>query len=248
MRYRLCLFLLLISCLGRSQAGLPVSELLKGFERASLSFDQFEWAKALVAAHDMSVLPKLEPWLTHSDRLQRGNAAFVFAGLGDPRGFETIVSILNERSERPHGQEGVYHLPRDVGADAHFVSAATIGQDRYYAAHLLGDLKDRRAVPILVKLLNDPDVNYIVPWSLGQIGDRSAIPALISVLGDENPSMRVLATYALEELGAIEALPRLRNLLDDPQRSTFGERVAVSETARDAIGKLESRPSAPARQ
>jgi len=248
MRYRVFLLLLLISCVGRSQGGLPVSELLKGFERASLFFDQFEWAKALVAAHDASVLSKLEPWLTHDDRLQRGNAAFVFAGLGDPRGFETIVSILNDRSQRPPGQEGVYHLPREVGADAKFVSAATISQDRYYAAHLLGDLKDPRAVPILVKLLNDPDVDSVVPWSLAQIGDRSVVPTLIGALSNPSLSARRAIIHALAAFGATEALPRLRQLLEESSQSTSPEQVAVSKETRDAITKLESLPSSPAQR
>lgn len=54
-----------------------------------------------------------------------------------------------------------------------------IRDDRYYAAHLFGDLRDARAVPILIPLLKDQDVNWIVPWSLGEIGDKSAIPPLI---------------------------------------------------------------------
>jgi hypothetical protein len=45
-----------------------------------------------------------------------------------------------------------------------------IREDRYYAAHLFGDLKDVRAVPILVPLLRDEEVKGVVPWSLGQIG------------------------------------------------------------------------------
>jgi HEAT repeat protein len=234
MRYRVLPLLLLISCVGRSQGGQPVSELLKGFERASMFFYQFDWAKALVAAHDVSVLPKLEPWLTHKDRLARANAAFVFAGLGDPRGFETIVAILNDRSYS--GIEGGY------------AAGEVLRQGRYFAAHLLGDLKDPRAVPILIKFLNDPDVNYIVPWSLGQIGDRSAIPSLIGALSDRNPSMRVLAIYALEQLNATQALPRLEDLLNDSEKSTFDRGVPVSEAARDAIMKLESLPSSPARK
>jgi hypothetical protein len=243
MRNRVCLLLLLFSCAGSSQGTLPVSELLKGFERGGVFYQHFEWAKALVAAHDVSVLPSLEPWLTNDDRLLRGNAAFIFAGLGDPRGFETLVAILNDRSPRTTRRGVVYdHVgPPDPNEDVKRAAAAEISQDRYYAAHLLGDLKDPRAVPILIKLLNDPDVYSVVPWSLGQIGDMSAIPALIGALSDPDPNRKVYAISALEELGATEALPRLRVLLDDHQRSICCGQVAVSEAARDAINKLESK-------
>jgi HEAT repeat protein len=109
----------------------------------------------------------------------------------------------------------------------------------YYAAHLLGDLKDSRAIPILVPLLTDSEVNYIVPWSLGQIGDRSAIAPLIASISDPNPSMRVLAIHALVELKATEALPRLRQLLSDGERSNFGELESVAHAAQAAIAKLQ---------
>jgi HEAT repeat protein len=235
--------------LDRAQQGPSGGELLQQFENTRVFWQQIEVAKAIVAAHDASVLPKLEPWLTLEDRHLRGNAAFVFAGLGDPRGFEVIVAILNDRSERAPGQ-GAFYLNSgpDPGPDPKRLLAAEITSDRYYAAHLLGDLKDPRAVPILVRLLKDPDVNYIVPWSLGQIGVRSASPALIGALSDPNPDMRVLAISAIERLGATEALPRLRELLDDAQRSTFSGQVAVSEAARTAIDKLESQPSSPTRK
>jgi HEAT repeat protein len=103
-------------------------------------------------------------------------------------------------------------------------------------------LKDPRAVPILVSLLNDAEVNYIVPWSLGQIGDGSAIQPLIQTLSDANPSMRVLAIHALVELKATDALPRLRQLLADNERANFDKSESVAETARDAIAELQAEP------
>jgi hypothetical protein len=67
------------------QQHLSVSELVRQFEGEKVFTSQFEVARAIVAAHDTSVLPRLESWLTHEDRELRGNAAFIFAGLGDPR-------------------------------------------------------------------------------------------------------------------------------------------------------------------
>ena len=50
--------------------------------------------------------------------------------------------------------------PSDADEDARAAGLSwlpgQIRQDRYYAAHLLGDLKDPRGVPILVSLLKDP--------------------------------------------------------------------------------------------
>ena len=197
-------------------------------------FRQFDVAKAIVAANDKSVLTQLEPWLTNADRHARGNAAFIFAALGDPRGFDTIVAILRDYS----GERKIDHIS-DVGLPS---LEAQIRDDRYYAAHLLGDLKDPRAVPILVPFLKDSGVNYIVPWSLGQIGDPSAIPPLIEKLSDSDTNMRVLAVYALVDLKATEALPRLRQLFADDARSNFGKMESVAEAAHAAVDRLQSEP------
>jgi hypothetical protein len=52
--------------------------------------------------------------------------------------------------------------------------------------------------------------------------------------------MRVVAIYALVELNATEALPRLRQLLDDDAKPNFRRFESVVEAAQAAIAKLES--------
>ena len=73
----------------------------------------------------------------------RGNAAFVLARLGDSRGFPTIARSLQT-------------APRARLARASLERSGTcqeqIRADRYYAAHLFGDLKDARGVPLLIPL------------------------------------------------------------------------------------------------
>jgi HEAT repeat protein len=171
--------------------------------------------------------------LTNEDRHVRGNGALIFAGMKDDRGFEVIRTILNDRSERPKGQGW---------PGGNWTLQAQIAADRYYAVHLFGDLKDPRAVPILVPLLHDQEVNDIVPWSLGEIGDKRAVEPLIGTLSDKDPSMRVLAILSLEKLKAREAVPRLRELLNDSDRSNFGNSMSVAEAAQTAITNLETKP------
>jgi hypothetical protein len=214
-------------------SNLTLTALVEQFKQEEVFWRQFAIAKEIVARRDAGALALLTDWLDHVDRHVRGNAAFIFAALGDPRGFEVITKILDDRSDRPQRQgigivssDGRYHLGPQIRAD------------RYYAAHLLGDLRDPRAVAILIPLLKDPDVESIVPWSLGQIGDKRAIPPLIDLLDENSPTTRVLAIYALETLNAREAVPRLTALLDDDRRSNFGSQVSVSEAAKAAIAKL----------
>jgi hypothetical protein len=40
--------------------------------------------------------------------------------------------------------------------------------------------------------------------------------------------MQVLAIYGLEQLHATDAIPALRRLLEDHQRTTFGNQVSVA--------------------
>ena len=91
-----------------------------------------------------------------------------------PWSSKIILDILNDKSTNGREIRGSTINP--------------VRDDRYFAAHLLGDLKDPRAVPILIPLLRDTDVNYIVPWSLGEIGDKSAeFRRWSETLGDTEP-------------------------------------------------------------
>ena len=149
------------------------------------------------------------------------------------RGFDTIAEILDDRSERSAGQ-GVPGTRWNV--------LAQIRADRYYAAHLLGDLRDPDGVDLLVPLLQDPEVGRVVPWALAEIGDRRAIEPLIEQTLQDDPSKRVVAIAALEKLNAREALPRLRALLQDHRRANYAAQVSVSEAARHAIAVISSQP------
>ncbi len=199
-------------------------------------YRQFEFAQEIATRGDPRALPALEPWLSHEDRHFRANAAFVFARFGDPRGPQVLERILSDRSNRPEGQgipNGRYSLERQIMAD------------RYYAVHVMGELRGSWAVPTLVPLLKDPDLNNKVPWALGQIGDPAAVGPLIDALTDESPAVIVYVIYALETLNAKEALPRLNALLTDHRRSNLGTQISVAQAAQRAIATLGGAPAAP---
>lgn len=192
----------LLSALSGQAAKRPsasASGLLEQFESTTAFWEQFLVAKEIVALHDKSVLPQLESWLLCEDMRRRGNAAFIFARLGDDRGFQVIKAILEDHS--------TIRAVFEIDSAGHPSPRQQIRADRYYAAHLFGDLRDLRAVPILIPLLKDEEVKLIVPWSLEEIGDTSAISALIEALGDNSLEMRAAALRSLEKLQAKEAAP-----------------------------------------
>ncbi len=210
-----------------------VRVLLDLFKGEQIFWRQYEFGKAIAAANDRGIIAELEPWPTHDDRHVRGNVAFVLARLGDSRGFRAIADILADRSVRSISPEM---------ARAKWSVQAQIRDDRYYAVHLLGDLKDPRGVDLLIPLLDDKDVDYKVAWALAEIGDRRAIEPLIGQLDRDDPSARVPVIQALETLMAGGALPRLRELVKDDRRSRFGNQTTVAEVARHAIAVVSQSP------
>jgi HEAT repeat protein len=229
----LVLILLVATGPARSQQLATSGDLVEQFKINRDFWQQFEVAEKLARLHDASVLEQLRPFLRDEDRHVRGNAAYVFAVLGDELGFETITAILGDRSGRTGGQG----IP-----GAGWSLSAQISSDRYYAAHLLGDLRDVRAVPILVPLLTDHEVNWIVPWALGAIGEKAAVSPLRKMLRDPSQDMRVLSIYALVDLKAKEAIPDLRLLADDQEKIHFDNLETVADAAKTALEKLRALP------
>jgi len=232
-----------LACVPAEQQSARTVRLLERFTGASVFWQQFEIAKELATHGDAQALVALEPLLRHHDRHIRANAAFVFARLGDPRGLATIRDILADRSDRPLGQ-GVSRTGLSNPAQTRWWMPKQIREDRYYAVHMLGELRDSSGVDILVSLLGDSDVNYHAAWALGRIGDARAIGPLIAALGDQNAHMRVSAVQALDALDAKEALPKLQELLDDQALPQAGPRVPVADTAKAAIRRLMTQAGA----
>jgi HEAT repeat protein len=203
-------------------------ELLGQFQNEPVFWQQLEIGRALAATADRSAVAALEGWLAHDDRHRRGNAAYVLGRLGDRRGFDTIAAILADRAPRGIGQ-GI--------AAGRWSLRAQIRADRYHAAHLLGDLKDPRGVARLVPLLNDADVNAVVPWALAEIGDGRGIGPLIELRQDD-PSRRVYAILARDtERSGLPALPSAARR----ERRRWAT-TSVAEAARRAIAIIAQRP------
>ncbi len=213
--------------------GLSVSALVDQFKNENVFWRQFEVAKEIVKRHDANVLSSLVDWLNHEDRHIRGNVAFIFGRLGDARGLQVITDILTDKSDRPEGQGG-----RTCCNNPIYSVVLQIRQDRYYAAHLLGELGDPKAVPVLVPFLKDPDLNYKIPWVLAQIDERAAVSLLLDALDDDNPTLRVAAIQTLAALHAREALPRLTLLLSD-DRKAEASTMSVADAAKAAIEDLQ---------
>jgi uncharacterized protein YwqG len=74
----------------------------------------------------------------------------------------------------------------------------------------LGQIRDERAVPVLIEALQDEarEVRAAAAQALGQIGDERAVDALVEALADADCAQ--VATWALEQIGGVRAEKALR--------------------------------------
>jgi HEAT repeat protein len=111
---------------------------------------------------------------------------------------------------------------------------------RGFVALMLGNLRERAVVPVLVEGLRReeqlkgrkwedglmrPSIAEIQEnliqtqiwtlWALGSIGDNSAVPGVLEQAGSPDPSVRKMVAYVLGALKDKRAIPDLRILLND---------------------------------
>ena len=104
---------------------------------------------------------------------------------------------------------------------------------RMAAARALGEVRNRSAVPALIANLADADarVRELSVWALSELKDNRAVAALCNVLlSDSRADVRRGAADALGEIRSSEALPALKQALNDP---------TVNARAQWAISEIE---------
>ncbi|MBC7189465.1 HEAT repeat domain-containing protein [Candidatus Aerophobetes bacterium] len=107
-------------------------------------------------------------------------------------------------------------------------------EERRKAAHLLGDLKDKRGVEILIILLQDPcsAVREAASYALKKIGGEEVIKKLISLIYSEEAYIRNTAIEILEEIGE-EGVEDIASLLKDKDHD-------IRKFACDMLGNVKS--------
>lgn len=103
------------------------------------------------------------------------------------------------------------------------------------AARALGEVRDLRALPKLVATLSDENWNVreLAVWALSEMKDARAVTALCNVLlSDTRVEVRRGAAEALGEIQSADALPALRQALNDSE-------AGVKAKAAWAISEIE---------
>jgi HEAT repeat protein len=185
-----------------------VARLIGEFATAEYFWQQTDIARGLIATGDRSVIPAIQPYLETNDRRRRCNAAFVLAGLGDERG---TVILISELEDTEPGSRILQDGPNTGPGSLASRGILQVRSDRYFAALLLGELREKDAAPALIAATRDQSINYRAAISLGEIGDTSAIPALREMAA-AFPAERVFAGYGLAALGAPDGFDTLEGV------------------------------------
>ncbi|HID24492.1 MAG TPA: HEAT repeat domain-containing protein, partial [Planctomycetaceae bacterium] len=96
---------------------------------------------------------------------------------------------------------------------------SAVARVRVTAAGRLGELRAKRAVPLLIDALGDEvaEVRAAAARALGQIRDSRAVRPLVAALRDPDPNVRFYAAWALGELKDERAVDGLVAALEDPE-------------------------------
>ena len=169
-----------------------------------------------------SAVPNLIKMLRNNNTHIRREAVLALASLQDTRAIPPLVESLRYEGGERHafiieslvsfGEQGLVSLTP-------YVSHTSPGI-RKGVVETLGRLNSRRATPLLVQCLNDPDleIRKTAAASLSRLNDPDCVEALIDTLGDPSPPVYSIAARALMHIGETY-IHRLLPFLKHEQRN-----------------------------
>ncbi|MDP8230456.1 MAG: HEAT repeat domain-containing protein, partial [Candidatus Gorgyraea atricola] len=185
--------------------------------------------KALIQIGRPAV-PALIGALNNKNWLVKHHAIEALGKIGDPQAVLPLISIVT--AERRSGWGIRFEAKPE---DSIWIDA--IGA--------LGEIRDKRAVPVLIKEL-DKGGNLVAAIALGKIGSTRAVTALIKALEDTNTDVRKNVAEALGNIGDDRAVPALIKALNDGGIVSSGYEGALKGKVAEALGNIGDDRAVPA--
>jgi HEAT repeat protein len=173
----------------------------------------------------------------------RFEAAEALGKIRDERAVEPLIQALKVEGESCGILKKAAEALGKIGEPAVESLIQALRDDditvRYLAARTLGEIKDERAVEVLIPALKDEGsiignhISYVrvkAAEALGKIGEP-AVELLIQALNDDDNNVRYLAAWALGEIRDKRAVESLNQLLNDSDAN-------VRETAKESMKKI----------
>jgi HEAT repeat protein len=178
-----------------SVLALPPTESAAGLIPLLSDKDEFvrqQVAYALGQTRSSSAVAPLVERLSDKKDSVRGAAAVALGEIADATAVTYLAAVMNRQAGLPPAKKGQKSKPEKNP----FVLRA--------AAHSLGQIRNRAALPALILALQDEsiedDVRREAAWALGRIGDTSAIPALQQAVTSRDPYLAETAQEALRKI------------------------------------------------
>jgi HEAT repeat protein len=185
----------------------------------------------------------------------RMTAARSLAAIGDPAAVEALATALADSSRwtaTTVAQDLIEMGPAAVPSLLKIASAANSGeagahQAAVTAVRVLGEIRDPRAEPVLIQLLEgagDFNVRARAAAALGSVGGPLAPPALRDALRDGAWQVRAQAAASLGALGDRQGIPALSAAVEDENwwvRVNCAEALGtLGEPGREALRSLST--------
>lgn len=139
-----------------------------------------------------AVVPLIEGLTSDKKDSVRGAAAVALGEISDEAAVNSLMQLLSPQIVSPGGKK----VSKSKRRENAFVLRS--------AAHSLGQIASRQAVPALVAVLEDEtmenDVRREAAFALGSIGDPAALPSLQKALNGEDPYLSTTAHKAIRKI------------------------------------------------
>ena len=168
----------------------------------------------------------------------RERAAVALGRIKDPQTITALIEAVIEQKDAKHihVNEGAYQAVRKFGKKAGpaLMDAVKVNEN-IYLVQLLADSKYEVGVDFLIGLAgsSDPTMRRVALTSLGKRDEPRVIEFLLGVLENDDLETQTLAIQALENLKAVDAAPRLLDLLEGDQ--LLGPRAGIHRAVCDAF-------------
>jgi len=194
-------------------------------------------AQALGALKSTEALDGLLGALKDRTATVRQRAAVALGRIKDPQAIPALVeAVIEEDAKGFHVNEGAYQAVRKFKKKAGPALAERLKtRPNIYLVELLADSKYEASLDLFATLLgsSDPAMRRAVLTAFGKFGDPRAVDILTGVLESGDVETQVLAIQGLGKLRALQAAPRLLDLLQDNQ--LFGPHAGIHRAVCDAF-------------
>ncbi len=216
------------------------------------------WSRAASASllgrmkSDAAVAALVELMSDDSDDV-RMTAARSLAAIGDPAAVDALATALADSSRwtaTTVATDLIEMGPASVPTLIEIASAADSGKEGAHdaavtAVRVLGEIRDPRAEPVLIRLLESSgnlNVRARAAAALGAVGGPLTPPALRDALRDDAWQVRAQAAASLSALGDRESIPALSAAIKDESwwvRRNCAEALgALGQPGREALRAL----------